>query len=78
MACGVPSVVTDVGDSAWIVGETGVVVPPKNPVALATGWKVSLARDRSEMALKARLRVEENFSVGQMTEQTEKVIWPKA
>jgi glycosyltransferase involved in cell wall biosynthesis len=78
MACGVPSVVTDVGDSAWIVGETGVVVPPKNPVALATGWKVSLARDRSEMALKARLRVEENFSVGQMTEQTEKAIWPKA
>jgi glycosyltransferase involved in cell wall biosynthesis len=77
MSCGVSCVVTDVGDSAWIVGETGVVVPPKNPEALAAGWEASLARDGSEMALKARLRVEENFSVGQMVEQTEKAIWSK-
>jgi glycosyltransferase involved in cell wall biosynthesis len=78
MACGVPCVVTHVGDSARIVGETGVVVPPKDPEALAVGWKSSLARDGSEVALKARLRVEENFSVGRMVERTEKAIWPKA
>jgi glycosyltransferase involved in cell wall biosynthesis len=75
MACGVPCVVTDVGDSAWVVGETGVVVPPKDPEALAAGWKVSLARDESEMALKARLRIEENLSLGPLVEQTEKRIW---
>lgn len=78
MACGVSCVVTDVGDSAWIVGETGVVVPPRNPEALKTGWKISLGRDKSEMALKARRRVEENFSVGRLVEQTEKAIWPQA
>ncbi|MBK8119756.1 MAG: hypothetical protein IPK39_11660 [Sulfuritalea sp.] len=31
MSCGVPCVVTDVGDSASVVAGTGRVVPPADP-----------------------------------------------
>jgi len=31
MACGVPCVATDVGDSAWLMGNMGEVVPPHEP-----------------------------------------------
>ncbi len=39
MSCAVPCVVTDVGDSGWIVGNTGKVVPPRNSEALANAWQ---------------------------------------
>ena len=44
MACGVPCVVTDVGDSARIVGSVGITVPSENPKALADGWRNMLKR----------------------------------
>jgi glycosyltransferase involved in cell wall biosynthesis len=64
MACGVPCVVTDVGDSALIVGDTGVVVPPKNPDALAVGWAAMIERLAGNPGLRAaaRKRIESNLS----------------
>jgi len=44
MACGVPCVVTDVGDSALIVGDSGSVVPPSMPDALCEGFRLMLKR----------------------------------
>ncbi len=66
MACGVPCVTTDVGDSALIVGDTGIVVPPRDPVMLANGWMTLLKMNREErkrLGMAARERVEEKFSL---------------
>jgi len=64
MACGVPCVVTDVGDSALLVGETGRVVPPGTPRALAEAWREIIEMDpegRNRLGLLARRRIEEHF-----------------
>lgn len=71
MACGIPCVVTDVGDSALIVGETSVAVPANNAAALVEGWVRCLRQNRQEAASAARQQIVENFSVHKMAAQTE-------
>jgi len=66
MACGIPCVVTDVGDAALMVGETGAVVPRRNPEALAHAWSAMLRMDRTErerLGAAARQRVLDEFSL---------------
>lgn len=66
MASGVPAVVTDVGDCAWLVGPAGEVAPPQEPEALAAalGRMVDLGPDgRRRLGLAARERVVRNFSM---------------
>jgi len=72
MACDVPCVVTDVGDSAWIVGDTGVVVTPRDPVALAKGLKTALAQN---LAVRCpRQRIVEHFSLKSLLDETERAL----
>ena len=76
MSCGVPCVVTDVGDSAWIVGETGKVVPPKDPEKLAQVWQemIELGQEkRNQLGTLARQRIIENFSLDAIVEQYEEL-----
>lgn len=75
MACEVPCVVTDVGDSAWIVGETGVVVPPRDPKALFHGFESCLARlQEPDIHQKCRQRIVNEFSQSRMVNSTTKAL----
>lgn len=71
MACGVPCVVTDVGDSALLVGDCGIVVPTGNPEWLATGI---LAAIRTDADNNGRTRIIENFSDQQLAKRTEEAL----
>ena len=76
MACGVPCVVTDVGDSAYLVGETGRVVPPASPMALAAAWQEILSlpdNERQALGKAARQRVVANFSLDKVVKQYEEL-----
>ena len=69
MATGIPCVATDVGDTADLVGDTGMIVAPAEPQALASGILGLLDRspeERSSLGLKARARIGELFGLERM------------
>ena len=77
MACGVPCVVTDVGDSAAIVGGLGEVVPPKSPEALKSAWERLLdlgPEAYTRLALACRERICREFGARQLVEKTETLL----
>jgi glycosyltransferase involved in cell wall biosynthesis len=66
MACGVPCVVTDVGDAAFLVGNAGRAVPPGDPKLLARQWSdfIDMGRvKRLEMGAVSRERVRAGFNL---------------
>lgn len=66
MSCGVPCVVTDVGDSAAIVGNTGRVVPPGDMVGLGAALVELLSLStvrKSALGLQARSRVKALYEI---------------
>ena len=66
MACAVPAVVTDVGDCAALVGDTGIVVAPRDATALASGIMQLLNLEdpvRRELGRRARARIVARYSL---------------
>lgn len=64
MACGVPCVTTDVGDSATLVGPTGHVVAPRDSDGMAAAWDAVLgmpADERRRLGQLARQRIVSHF-----------------
>jgi glycosyltransferase involved in cell wall biosynthesis len=82
MSCGTPCVVTAVGDTALIVGDTGWVVPPKDPQQLATAMAQAVREmvyaavwnDRQSLC---RQRIKENFNLQIMVDKYDRV-WKDA
>jgi glycosyltransferase involved in cell wall biosynthesis len=77
LACGIPCVTTDVGDSALIVNNPECVVPPHNPHALATAWKKVLdwpEEKRREIGKNARMRMSSEYNLDRLVHRTETVL----
>jgi glycosyltransferase involved in cell wall biosynthesis len=70
MACGVHCVVTEVGDSAEIVGATGAVVPPGDVEGLVEACHQLLDRPRGD----PRDRVTSEFGAARLVERTESLL----
>ena len=71
MACEVPNVVTNVGDAALIVGDSGWVAPPGESFAIAKALEQALKLSSEalrEHGIAARLRICEKFSMERMVE----------
>jgi glycosyltransferase involved in cell wall biosynthesis len=76
MACGVPCVTTDVGDCARIINSTGSVVPRGNDSDLSQAVQRHLRHMRSARLgarNHCRARINEQYSVDAMIEQTLRV-----
>ncbi|MES2594119.1 MAG: glycosyltransferase [Verrucomicrobiota bacterium] len=66
MACAVPVVATDIGDTSWVMGGAGRLVPAKDPQALAAACLEILALtdvERHQIGEKGCSRISEHFSL---------------
>jgi len=70
MACETPCVVTDVGDAAYIVGDTGWIVPPRDAKALANAIDLALEQRQKgqwrQRCHSARQRIQTYFGIEKM------------
>ena len=72
MACGLPAVATAIGDARSIVGDSGLVVPARDPFALAAAIRTVAsepASARAHRGVRARARIEENFAMSRAIER---------
>jgi glycosyltransferase involved in cell wall biosynthesis len=71
MACDVPCVATDVGDSAKIVGDCGSIVPTRDDGAVARAWHALLNRSLPAGTETVRSRITARYSLEKMCMQYE-------
>lgn len=76
MACALPCVATDVGDTRAILGDTGLLVAPRDPAALSAAWR-KLAdagpAHRADLGIAARARIVAHWSLPAIVRRYEDV-----
>ena len=76
MACEVPCVATDVGDSTHIIGNTGIVLPPNRTDLFAQACLGILSLKPSayrSLGKKARAKIQRSYSIESITKQYERL-----
>jgi len=76
MSCGVPCIVTDVGDCRDLVSDTGIVIPPQSPEALAKAMSQLISEGkegRQERGQKAREKIMARYSLDKITQAYEEL-----
>ncbi|MGC9324077.1 MAG: glycosyltransferase [Desulfomonilia bacterium] len=74
MSCGVPCVVTNVGDSALLVGDAGIVVEKQNPRELAGAWEKLADSGHDtlrDLGTRARSRIIDHYGIETMKQRYE-------
>lgn len=70
MSCGIPCVVTDVGDFSFIVGKTGYSIPPCDPKILGKTIEKAInqigTKQWNKKKYESRLRIKNNFNIKKM------------
>ncbi len=74
MSCECACVVTNVGDSAIIVGEFGIVIDPNSVESLCIGLEKMINSDFKKLGRQSRQRIIENYSIETMVRKTENEI----
>ena len=80
MACGTPCITTDVGDAAFIIGDTGYVVPIKDPISMSKKIIEMLYEKENNILAwenrksKCKERIVKNFSIEKMI-QNYQIVW---
>lgn len=84
MCCAVPCVTTAVGEAATLVGDTGIVVEPRQPIAIAAAWQRLLSMTPAALqalGADARARILTHYSLaaiaGRYAQLYKKILWGK-
>jgi glycosyltransferase involved in cell wall biosynthesis len=73
MACDVPCVATDVGDSAKIIGGCGLIVPPRDPQAVTRAWQMLLEKPLQLWTNSVRSQIAARYSLQRMCAEYEAI-----